>query len=236
MFSRSDELSRLAWIILVAITGIAINETMTFLLFSALPLAVMLSDARLFGAVLAERWRVVVFLPACLVFFHYFGQAFALTTGGSGLVPAGRLFLVVLLSLAFFRISDPRRLANGLHRLGLANKWAFAVYLGLRNVEVLRAAAQDIRDSIKLRLRGRRYGLISRIRMFARFVFLLVVTSLLKAEKTALAMDVRGFGLTPERSFIRSHEWTLYGILLCALTCGWIGVTSLVSSIVLPGR
>lgn len=218
MFSRSDEISRLLWIMLVAVGGIVITDAKTFLLFAVLPLTVILLDLRLFGTVLLKQWRVVIFLPAALLFFHSLSG----TKGADGLVPAGRLFIVVLLSLAFFQISDPRRLADGLNRLGLRSKWAFAVYLGLRYVDLLRTSGQDIRDSIRLRLQGRRRGLYSEIRLFARFVFLLVVTSLVKAEKTALAMQARGFGLLDERTFIRRHEWSAYGMFLCILTCGWV--------------
>lgn len=216
---------------MVAIGGLIFRDQNAFVLFLACPLIVIGTDFQLFWRITIKHWKIIFLLPICLLFFHYLPLFFALSSAGlgrtssvdpTGFVAAGRLFFVVLFSLSFIDDTDPRRLAEGLSRLGLPYRWAFVVYLGLRYVEVLRDTAQDIKDSIKLRMRGRRYGIFGRAQLFARFVFLLVVASLVKAEKTAIAMQSRGFGISPNRTFIRRHRWNVFGIILLGSMCFWL--------------
>lgn len=224
MFSRSDELSRLFWILTVALAAVVVSELSTLILLLAFPLVVILSDVRLFLAVFRKHWKVVLLLPSCLLIFHYGTQTLSHgSINSSAIVPAARMFIVVLLSLAFVDITDPRRLAEGMNRLGLPHKWAFAVYLALRYVEILRVTARDTTDSIKLRMRGRRQQLWGRVLLFGRFVLLLVVSSLVRAEQTTFALQTRGFEVSTKRTFIRRHQWNSYGIILCMLMGIWIG-------------
>jgi energy-coupling factor transporter transmembrane protein EcfT len=228
MFSHSDEVSRLFWVISIAAIGLVLNPN-SFLLFTPWPLIVILSDYRLFGRALLYHWRVVCLLPACLLLFHYVvlgaelhvQNSDSMTDDISGATIAIRLFFVVLFSLTFFDNTDPRRLAHGITRLGFSYKWAFVAYLSLSQVDALRSTAQDINDSIKLRMGGHRRGLPMTIRLFVYFVFLLIVDSIIRAEKTATALRSRGLGLKSTRTFMRTHHWTATGLLLLAVTYLW---------------
>lgn len=231
MFSRSDEISRLIWLTMVAILGLLVSNVQAFWLLFLFPIFVIATDALLFWRVFYKNWKLILLLPISLLIFHFMplffltyydaGYIFLENSQGMGMLVAGRVFFVVLLSLTFFQITDPRRLAHGLSRLRLPAKWAFAVYLGLRYVSVLRTVARDIKDSMQLRIRHKRHGLISIIKLRARFVFLLVVTSLIKAEQTTLALDTRGFAIVSNRTFIRSHRWNMCGIMLLILMITW---------------
>jgi energy-coupling factor transporter transmembrane protein EcfT len=232
MFTRADELSRLLWIASVAVAALFIHDATTFAIFLVFPVLVILSDLKLFYRTFAERWKIILLLPACLLLFHYVVQTFSLgnhdpaaVTGGDkdfAFVAAGRVLAVVLFSLAFIEITDPRRLAEGLNRLGLPYKWAFAVYLGLAYVHVLQGVAGDIKDSIRIRMKGRRLGPIARLELFGRFVLLLVIASLVRAEMTSVSILSRGFAISPRRTYIRVHAWSAYGIALCVSMCCWM--------------
>jgi energy-coupling factor transport system permease protein len=230
MFTRADELSRLLWIASVALAALFIRNATTFAVFIVFPMLVVLSDLKLFWRTFTERWKIILLLPAGLLLFHYVTQMFspgnhdpvAGGENGFAFVAAGRVLAVVTFSLAFIEITDPRRLAEGLNRLGLPYKWAFAVYLGLAYVHVLQGVGSDIRDSIRIRMKGRRLGPIARLELFGRFVLLLVIASLVRAEMTAVSIQSRGFAISPRRTYIRVHAWNAYGIVLCLSMCCWM--------------
>jgi energy-coupling factor transport system permease protein len=48
-------------------------------------------------------------------------------------------------------------------------------------------------------------------------LFTVIVNGLRKAESTALAIESRGFGAYPDRTYVKDFHWTVIGILLVLL-------------------
>ncbi|MCU1542710.1 MAG: cobalt transport protein [Microbacteriaceae bacterium] len=123
-----------------------------------------------------------------------------LSTGGA---LALRTLVIGLLSLAFVASTDGVRLMSSLHshaRLGV--RITYAVLAGYRTLGELPVEWQLIRQAQSVRMpltrRGRpRAGLT----VFARSAFALLVVSLRRAERMAVALESRGVGLEPRSTW-----------------------------------
>ncbi|HNH05587.1 MAG TPA: energy-coupling factor transporter transmembrane component T, partial [Anaerolineales bacterium] len=56
-----------------------------------------------------------------------------------------------------------------------------------------------------------------RFRLWQRYMFTVIVNGLRKAENTALAIESRGFGAYPDRTFVKEFHWSKTGIAILVL-------------------
>ncbi len=56
-----------------------------------------------------------------------------------------------------------------------------------------------------------------RFRLWQRYLFTVIVNGLRKAENTAMAIESRGFGAYPDRTYVKDFRWTPSGITLVVI-------------------
>ena len=135
-----------------------------------------------------------------------------------GLRVAGRLLAVVRASHLFVKTTDPSSLAQTLMKAGLPVRWGFALVTALRLVPVFRVEAHHVYRAQLVRgmpydARGPRTWWL----LLRRWLLPLLVSALRTAHALSLAMEGRGFGLHPRRTFRREVRLTCGDVVAAAL-------------------
>ena len=126
------------------------------------------------------------------------------TTGGlvAGGRALGRLLAVILMSAAFVATTEPTALAGGLMRVGLPDRWGFALVAALRLAPTFQVQARHVYRAQLVR--GVRYdagGVYRWWLLLRRLCLPLLVSALRTAHWLALSMEGRGFGRYPRRTY-----------------------------------
>ncbi len=149
------------------------------------------------------------------------------TDGSIGLAIATtvRVLAVALPAVVLFATVDPTDLADGLGQvLHLPSRFVLGA-LG-----ALRLSGLFVEDWRSLELARRARGIADRgrLRRFAGQAFALLVLSIRRGSKLATAMEARGFGSSPERTWARPsrfgvREWVVIATALI-VACAAVGV------------
>jgi energy-coupling factor transport system permease protein len=212
---RLYPLVKLAWVFLVAM-GLFIFKTpvpgavmLVVVLFLALGVAkvplkkVLGSSKYIFG------------LGLILMFFHFFanpGEAVfrmgPLTVTDVGLREGPifffRLSVVVLSSFVLIWTTDIRDLMVSLTQAGVPYRFAFAVFLALRFLPLAQREVDAVRSAHAIRGQTMRSNMLHRFKLWQRYVFTVLVNGLRKAEITSTALECRGFGAFPDRTYVKT--------------------------------
>jgi len=223
---RADALSKVAWVLVVVIATFQFQSSIArgIMLLALLFLAVFVAHIPL-KAIL--KVSPLIFGVALLLgIFHY-----AVTKGVTPLFSIGsfvvmkepledgaafffRLAIMVMASFMLIWTTDIRELMTGLVRLGLPYRFAFAIFMALRFLPVIQQEVDAVRAAHAIRGRAARSQLSHRIRLWQRYLFTVIVNGLRKAENTATAIESRGFGAYPDRTYVKDFRWSVSGILL----------------------
>jgi energy-coupling factor transport system permease protein len=225
MLTKADALSTFIWVVGCSIAMLVFSSPVSGGIMTAALLLLLIVSRDVPIARVARRLPLILLVPTCLLFFHAVSHAghivldlgpVSVTREGlrEGLLLFFRVAFVVLASLTFLWTTDIRELMVGLVRIGMPYRFAFAIYLALRYVPIMQVERDIIRDAIAVRCQSRRVGLKWRLRLWVRYIFLLVVNGLRKGEQTAAAMKVRGFGVQRHRTFITPFRLTFNGAAL----------------------
>jgi len=125
-----------------------------------------------------------------------------------------RLSIMVMASFLLIWTTDIRELMVGLVRLGMPYRFAFVIFMALRFLPVIQKEVDAVRSAHAIRGRAARSQLRHRFRLWQRYLFTVIVNGLRKAESTAIAIESRGFGAYPDRTYVKDFHWTVSGILL----------------------
>jgi len=223
---RADAISKLIWVLVVVIV--------TFQFISPEARAIMLG-ALLITAIIFARVPLISILRASpLIFgialllglFHLFvtpGENNLFTLGPltatqEGLVKGSgyffRLAIMVLASFMLIWTTDIRELMVGLVRMGIPYRYAFAIFMALRFLPMVQQEVAAVKAAHTIRGRAARSPFAHRFRLWQRYLFTVIVNGLRKAENTALAIESRGFGAYPDRTYVKDFHWSFFGILL----------------------
>jgi energy-coupling factor transport system permease protein len=203
----------------------------TFQLSTSIARGLMLA-VLLFVALVVARIPVKTFLRATplifgiailLGFFHLvitpgtpLLQLGPLTISRAGLEEGAafffRLAIMVLVSFMLIWTTDIRDLMVGLTHIGLPYRFAFAVFMALRFLPLIQQEVDAVRAAHAIRGRAAKSALTHRIRLLQRYFFTIIVNGLRKAESTAVAVESRGFGSFPTRTYVKDFHWTAIGI------------------------
>lgn len=152
-----------------------------------------------------------------------------LTVRGSS---AARIVNVVLSSMLFVWVTNPRDFVTGLVRLGVPYRIAFTIFVGLNYIPIMTNEMHYITEAQTLRglRRDRSFGGL--LRQYRTYLVAVLLRSLRKAQITAFALDSKGFGAYPERTYLNPFRWSLGGIIWL---CIWVAIVlvSLYASVVL---
>lgn len=229
IFHRADALSKLAWVLVVVI--------FTFQFTSVEARAVMLGSLLVVAILIARVPLITLLRVSPLIFgialllgvFHLFvthGEHVLFTFGPltatqEGLAKgAGYFFRLAIMVLASFMLiwtTDIRELMVGLVRLGIPYRYAFAIFMALRFLPVVQQEVDAVKAAHTIRGRAARSPFAHRFRLWQRYLFTVIVNGLRKAESAALAIESRGFGAYPDRTYVKDFHWTIIGILLVLL-------------------
>lgn len=228
LIHRIDALSKLFWVVIVVVSTFQFQTTAS----RALMFCVLLFTAIFLARVpLKSIWRVspLIFGVAFLLgAFHY-----VVTKGSTPLfhlgsyvvyrepVEAGgayffRLAIMVLASFLLIWTTDTYQLMVGLAYLGLPYRYAFAIFMALRYIPLIQKEVEAVRAAHAIRGKAAQSPLKHRFRLWQRYLFTVIVNGLRKAENTAVAIEARGFGAYPERTYWKEFHWSRSGILLMA--------------------
>ncbi|MEM0054036.1 MAG: energy-coupling factor transporter transmembrane component T [Nitrososphaeria archaeon] len=119
-----------------------------------------------------------------------------------GAFMALRLFLIVVLSLAFVSFVTPVELVNALSSFKLPYKLVFTLGLSLRHISTISDEYIAIKEGQSSRgLELDKGFLIKRIRNYISVVMPLLIRSIENAEKLVLAMELKSFSLNNRRRY-----------------------------------
>jgi energy-coupling factor transport system permease protein len=158
--------------------------------------------------------RLIFGLGIILMIFHFFADPGApvytigpltITDGGlrEGPIFFFRLSVVVLASFVLIWTTDTRDLMVSLAKAGIPYRYAFAVFLALRFLPMVQREVNAVQAAHAIRGRATRSGLVHRFRLWQRYMFTVLINGLRKAEMTATALECRGFGAYPDRTYIK---------------------------------
>jgi len=132
------------------------------------------------------------------------GSVHVVTLGGivKGISVILRM-LIVISSAMILLTSSSMKLVLGLIRLKIPYEIAFMVLLAMRFLPVL---GEEVRDAlVAIQLRGvkiKEIPLGEKVRVYTYIFMPVIVSSLLKAKKTAIAMEARAFRAYERRSYL----------------------------------
>ena len=232
--SRTDPLAKITFLLMVSIGGMVIWTPEQLALSDLLVLcAYATCGFAELRAAYTYRWTIVS-IPVMLMFYHVLVLVAA---NGSQvtvrmLMDASTYSLRILgsvLALCYLLVStDIRVLANRAMEVGVPRHAAFAVFLMLRFMDILRVDAAEIQDALLMRTGGCRRSREYLWLLSTRYVVTLVILGMLRSEQTALAMDLRGFDLAGPRTSLYQPAWAVacwflpISYLGSLLACEWL--------------
>ena len=228
-FHRTDPLSKFIWICCVSVLCIGSSD---FRVQAALLGTVALTGIVCAGLTPALIWRGIrpMFLFAAPYFFLQLllfpGETeiwrigrFALTAEALafGTAVTLRIITLTLSSLLFIFTTEPRDLVIAMSQQArIPYRFAAGIGIALRFLPILQQEAELIRTAQRLRGRGRpadwRAGLLRQ----QRFALAVLIAAVRKVETLSAAMELKGFGLHPHRTYRRTIRMTWEGRILSA--------------------
>jgi energy-coupling factor transport system permease protein len=222
---RVDAISKLAWVVVIVFV--------TFQLSTGQARAILLISLLLVTILLARIPLITILRASPLIFGVAFllGLFHTLITPGTPIFSIGpftgtlegwlkgsgyffRLAIMVLASFMFIWTTDIRELMVGLVRLGVPYRYAFAIFMALRFLPIIQREVEAVKAAHTIRGRASRSPLAHRFKLWQRYLFTVIVNGLRKAENTALAIESRGFGAFPDRTYVKDFHWTASGMIM----------------------
>lgn len=195
-------------------------------------------------------WALMVFTVINSIFILLITPRFGTTLTGSDtpIIPLGydtinaeTLFYVLTLSLKYLTLlpitllfiftTHPSRFAASLNKLGVPYKLAYAVSIAFRYIPDLTKEFRTILNALQMRGLGISRGdgsLLQRARNLTQAVVPLLQSSLQRIESVSDAMDLRGFGTKPRRTWYMGTVMTgsdkLIALLCIVLLATGVGL------------
>jgi len=133
-----------------------------------------------------------------------------------------RLLAFALLSLVFFKTTEPQRLILSLvHQLHLNHRVAYGTMVGYRMLPLFQADYRTIRAAQRVRGVREAGGFLRLWTRLRRYALPLLAGAVRKAGRVAVAMDARAFGALPDRTYrerivVRPADWVFLAIVVVA--------------------
>lgn len=136
-----------------------------------------------------------------------------------------RLFCLFLSSLVYMETTDPKDFVVIMTtRLKLPYRFVFGVSMALTFLPLLAEERKVSTDARKIRFGREPRGRLERLRIWLGSLYSVFAGAIRRVEQTAGAMDVKGFGAYPKRTYLREVNLEPAGIWL-------IGLSSLVTAL-----
>jgi energy-coupling factor transport system permease protein len=224
LIHRIYPLIKLAWVFVIAIGMFFYHEPQSGAILLVLIFLLAVVIARIPIRDIIGSAAAIFGLGILLMFFHFFADpgkpvyhlgSLAITDVGlrEGPIFFFRLSVVVLSSFILIWTTDIRDLMVSLAKAGMPYKYAFAVFLSLRFLPMVQREVDAVKAAHAIR-GARQMGLFNRFKLWQRYMFTILINGLRKAEATATAIESRGFGAYPDRTYVKSVDFNASGLLL----------------------
>jgi len=138
-----------------------------------------------------------------------------------GLIKRGtnaiRIIDIMFSSFLFIWTTNPRDFVVGLTYLGLPYRIAFTIFVGLNYIPIIVNEFSMIKEAQILRgIQDDRTpgGLMRR---YLTSLVSILIRGLRKAQITAFALDSKGFGAYPSRTYLKAFHWTRLGVFTLSI-------------------
>jgi energy-coupling factor transport system permease protein len=224
---RMDSLSKFFWVLLVAVGMLMFRSLLSGIVMLALVFVVALVGARIPPRQILRSSPVIFGVGFLLGIFHSVVQdgdpiltLGFITVTDNGLIIGASYFLrisvVVLASYLMVWTTDIQQLMAGLVKIGIPYKFAFGLFTSLRFLPIIQREVDAVKAAHSIRGRVKQSQFARRFQLWQRYVFTIMVNGLRKAESSATAAELRGFGSTKTRSFYKPFYWSTTGVgMLC---------------------
>ena len=130
--------------------------------------------------------------------------------------------------LLFVCTTNPSEFAASLNRIGVSYKISYAVALALRYIPDIQRDYRDI--SLAQQARGtemsKKASLVNRLKAASSILIPLILSSMERIETISNAMELRGFGKGPKRTWYSGRKFSRLDIL-CMAVCTALMILSL---------
>ncbi|WP_438347663.1 energy-coupling factor transporter transmembrane component T family protein [Paenibacillus sp. FA6] len=238
---RIDPLSKLVLVLCIAILSMIFQtstEQVCLLLFS------MVTARFVAGITWRGQWKALSFL---IVFTLPLFIITVFTTAGDNLLiefgmisitsealdMAGsvslRMFTVFLTSYVYVKTTDPQDLVASLTRiLRIPYRFAFGISMALTFLPLLQEEGRSISAAHQIRGRSKGRGWADTWSWWITFTSAVLYNAVRRVQQTAAAMESKGFGAYPDRTYLRPlMPWgkgrvlAIAGILM-TIGLGWV--------------
>ena len=129
-----------------------------------------------------------------------------------GLAMTLRILAIVAASAMIAKTTDPRDIFLSLVGVGVPYTIAYGMFAAIRFLPLMEYEADTIREAHMVRgIASQKGGLKSKIDQARNFLVPFIASGVRRAQQSAIALDVRGFGLSKERTYIRELEFSSSG-------------------------
>jgi len=126
-----------------------------------------------------------------------------------------RLMTLFLTSAMFMATTEPRDVVLMLTKqLHVPYRFAYAVSLALRFMPILSEEAETIRMTHQIRGMKPPRGVREHVQAWKRFSIAIFTNSVRRMQMTASAMDTKGFGAYPDRTYWRENPVTIFSYVV----------------------
>jgi energy-coupling factor transport system permease protein len=225
---RIYPLIKLAWVLVVAVGLFVYRQPRSGAIMFVLVFVLAIVAGRVPLSTIIKSSRLIFGLGILLMIFHFFADPgdvvwrlgpLTITDGGlhEGPIFFFRLSVIVLSSFVLIWTTDSRDLMVSLTQAGMSYRYAFAVFLALRFLPLVQREVEAVRAAHTIRGQARRSNLAHRIKLWQRYMFTVLINGLRKAEMAATALDCRGFGAFPQRTYVKPVTFKASGLWLVIL-------------------
>jgi energy-coupling factor transport system permease protein len=136
-----------------------------------------------------------------------------------GIAIAFRILAIVASSMIIAQTTDSHDIFLSMTPLGMPYKLAYAVFIALRYIPLVEYEAGNIQSAQFVlgiaKKEGR--GLKNRYNQINKFLIPFIAIGIRRADQSAMAMEVRGFGLYKTRTNLRKLEFSNTGWIFVAV-------------------
>ncbi|MFZ5878343.1 MAG: energy-coupling factor transporter transmembrane component T family protein [Chloroflexota bacterium] len=228
IFNRMDALSKIVWVVLVILIALQLQTNtarvltlamllVTTFILARVPLRSFLQSAPIILVMGSLLFLVQLLTVPSTETIHIGTMEFGQAGFDKGLQFFLRVTTIVLTSFIFVWTTNIHDLMVGLVRIGMPYRFAFAVFMSLRFLPIIQQEVDAVQAAHAIRGRAARSPIAHRFRLWQRYLFTVIVNGLRKAENTALAIESRGFGAYPTRTYVKPYRLTFLGVLIVTL-------------------
>ena len=133
--------------------------------------------------------------------------------------------------LLFVCTTNPSEFAASLNRIGVSYKISYAVALALRYIPDIQREYRDI--SLAQQARGtemsKKASLVNRLKAASSILIPLILSSMERIETISNAMELRGFGKSPKRTWYSGRKFSRMDIVSIIICVGMMIISLLIT-------